>query len=421
MKTIAGIDFGTSNSSVAYITDKSEAKLVTLENNNTTIPTALFFEEDSQKIMYGSQAIKQFIDGEYGRFMRSIKRILGSSISSSGTSVNGGYMKFDKIISLFLKHLKTKLEHQAGGEIDTVTIGRPVKFQDNNEQDKKAQEQLLAIAKMSGFKNISFQYEPIAAAFAHERQVKGEVLSCVIDIGGGTSDFSIIKIGNDLQAKIDRSSDILSNTGIRTGGNDFDKSLSFYGFMPALGKGTTYSSKNLTVPSNVFFGLSEWSEINFMYVPKVIDIVKRTLKEAHDDEKYSRLLKLLEDERGHQLLQIVEQTKIDLTYNQIVSKELSCVKNKPVVSVKVSEFNDYIEPHIEKMRKSLKECINLAAIKSTDVKLIILTGGSTEVPVVKALAKEVFPHALISDENKLSSVGLGLAYDAQRKFISANL
>ncbi len=417
MNTVAGIDFGTSNSSVAYIGDNETSNLIRLEGNSPTIPTALFFKDKTNQIIFGTPAIQSFIDRTPGRFMRSIKRILGSSISTGGTVVNGKFIKFTDIITLFLDELKNRLENELGQAIDTVTMGRPVKFQDEKHEDKLAQEQLLAITKSVGFKNISFQYEPIAAAFAHERDIDGEVLSCVIDIGGGTSDFSIIKIGKKLQNKIDRSQDILANTGIRTGGNDFDKSLGFYGFMPSLGKGTLYGKKNQTVPNGVFLGLSEWSEINFMYADKNIETVHEILSQSHNKTVYSRLLDALEHEHGHELLQIVEQTKIDLTNTPTTTKVLDCIKDIPTVTITSQQFEDYITNHVDKMEKSLNECLIQSQINPTDIKLIILTGGSTEVPLVKSMAKRIFPDAAISDGNKLSSVGTGLAYDAKRRFL----
>ena len=420
MRIVSGIDFGTSNSSISYFSDDKNFQFVKVEDDNATMPTALFFEDMSNTVLYGTPAVQAYMQGDYGRFMRGIKRLLGSSIMNSGTQVNGRYMRFSSIVELFVRRLKQMLESEAGQSVDSVVMGRPVHFRDSSEaEDKNAEQQLRDITQKAGFKNIEFQFEPIAAAFAHERRIDHEALACVVDIGGGTSDFTIIKVGKNLQAKIDRSSDILANTGVRVGGNDFDKALGTHGVMPALGRGTTYGDRNRPVPSYLYAELSEWSEINFAYTPRNINMVKSILTEAHDREKYARLLALMVDERAHELLQIVETTKIDLTTLDRSTKTLDCVKDKPSVSVCVEDFNRYIANSIEKIKESIAECLAQAQISPDAVELIILTGGSTEIPLVRKIAGEMLPRAGFSEGNKLSSVGEGLAYDSYRRFIAA--
>ncbi|MDR2410711.1 MAG: Hsp70 family protein [Bacteroidales bacterium] len=418
MTIVAGIDFGTSNSSVSYIQNDSKAKFVELEKNKITMPTALFFSgENRNNILFGSEAMQAFMDGECGRFMRSIKRILGSSLMNSGTYVNGQYMEFNSIIGTFIGHLKMKLEEYTECPITDVVIGRPVTFCNNNEKDDaEAERQLKNIAHKSGFKNVEFQFEPIAAAFAHERNIIGELLACVVDIGGGTSDFTIIRIGEKLRDKRERSSDILGNTGIRIGGNDFDKNLSIVGFMPELGRGTTHGIFGTTVPVAVYSELSEWSSINFAYVPKTKHMVIDILRNAHDKEKYSRLLDLLEHERGHELLQIVEQCKIELTNNKSVIKILGCVKDKPQVVLTSDLFNQCINSDVVKIRKSMNEVLIQADVPADRIELVILTGGSTEVPAIKQVVRDEFPQAKFLETNKLTSVGEGLAYDSYRRY-----
>ena len=420
MTIVAGIDFGTSNSSVSSITETANCHLIALEENSPIIPTALFFEDGSDAVLYGNAAVRAFTQGEYGRFMRSIKRILGSSIMDSGTQVNGRYTRFSKIIEIFIRRLKNSLEAEVGQAVDSVVMGRPVRFRDNSElEDRKAEQQLGDIARSAGFKNVVFQFEPIAAAFAHEQTIEKETLACVVDIGGGTSDFTIIKLGKDLRRKIDRSEDILANTGVRIGGNDFDKWLSLFGFMPALGRGTTHGKDNLAVPSYIYSQLSEWSEINFAYTPKTLKTVKNILREAHTPEIYSRLLALLEQERAHDLLRLVEQTKIDLTAQESVVRLLSCVKDSPGITVTREEFNGHIAATIEKIWKSLKECLVRAGVTPDRVELVILTGGSTEIPLVKQITQTILPKAVFSEGNKMSSVVEGLAYDSRRRYLTA--
>ncbi|MBP3545503.1 MAG: Hsp70 family protein [Alphaproteobacteria bacterium] len=417
-KVSCGIDFGTTNSAVSIAKHSSTPEVVPLEGNNLTIPTAIFFEEDTNNVFYGSNALKNYIDGSRGRFMRSMKRILGSNLMNVGTKINNKSVKFDFVLSKFLKNIKEKSDQYAKENIENVVLGRPVHFRDNDPQgDAQAQEELKNIAKSVGYKNIEFQYEPIAAAFAHETKILGEELACVVDIGGGTSDISIIKLGQKLQNKTNRTDDILANTGVRIGGNDFDKNLSLKSFMPHFGIGTTYGSKNLPVPSYLFSGLSEWSNINNEYNYKNLNMVNSILQQSNSKELYGRLYELLEKETAHTLLNMVEITKMELTDKEDTVVLLKFMDNPFSVISNRKDFEDSIHQNVNKICLSVKECISMAKIKKEDIDLLILTGGSTEIPYIQKHIKSYFSNAKLSQENKLASVGLGLAFDAKRKFL----
>ena len=414
-KISCGIDFGTSNSSVAVA--DHDVTLVPVENNSVTIPSALFFIPRVAQPLLGRAAVDHFFTMAEGRFMRSLKRVLGTSLMKNGTLVNGRLMKFDDIIASFLKNLKDKTNTFAQTEIENVVMGRPVHFVDNDpEADKRAQAELKIIAGKIGFKHIDFQFEPIAAAFAHEVNITGEKLAIVADLGGGTSDFTVIKISNKYINKADHSADILANTGVRVGGNDFDKDLSLTAIMPELGYRSLYGSKKLEVPLKYFHDLAEWSKVNFLYTPKNIIQVRQFIHESHDKKRLSRLLTILEKETGHSVLAAAEEAKIALTTEDLYNTPLNFLESGYAIPIYRNHFEESIRNEVDKISASATQCIQLAGIVNDDIELVILTGGSTEVPLIQAEFKKLFPKAAIADENKLSSVGLGLAYDSQNKF-----
>ncbi|MFI3242491.1 MAG: Hsp70 family protein [Alphaproteobacteria bacterium] len=421
-ETSCGIDFGTTNTSAAFANNKKQPLLVNVEGNATSTPSTIFFSAQKHDVSFGREALSRYMGGEHGRFMRSLKRVLGSNLMRTGTQINTKTIKFDQILGLYLKNIKSKIDLQAQDNVENVIMGRPVHFRDNDEKgDTQAQEELKSIAKSVGFKNIEFQFEPIAAAFAHEAKLSKEELACVIDIGGGTSDFSIIKVGNNLTSKTNRKDDILANTGVRIGGNDFDKDLSLKTFMPELGKNTTYGKNNqyekeLPVPTSHFFDLSEWSSINSLYNYKTLNFVKKILFQSNDIDKYGRLVDVIENEQGHALLNKVEETKINLTNNLEANVLLNFLSNTPSVHSTKENFEDAIFNNLQKVSNSVNECLMQAQTKPEKIGLIILTGGSTEIPFVKETLCAHFPNAKLSAENKFSSVGLGLAYDGMRKF-----
>ncbi len=237
---VAGIDFGTTNSAVSVSDCITAPRMVQIAQDCDTIPTALFFDEPTRRIYIGDDAYKKYREPfSDGRFMRSLKRLLGTPTMLTGTQIYGKYTKFEDIIAYFIGYLKEKLDESVGQSVTDVIMGRPVHFRDNDAtSDDIAQQQLAQIARKVGFRNIRFQYEPIAAAFTHERHLTSERLALVIDIGGGTSDFTVIRLGPSLTTKSDRTDDILANTGIRIGGNDFDHAFAMRYFMPMYGLGS---------------------------------------------------------------------------------------------------------------------------------------------------------------------------------------
>lgn len=411
-----GIDFGTSNSSVA-VAENDVIALVPVEGSQVTIPSAIFFPPAGSKPVFGRAALSMFFDRKEGRFMRSLKRVLGTSLMTHGTQVNGKPLKFEKIIAAFLQNLKERTEAHVKQEITHVVMGRPVHFIDNNkEADNQAQKELHGIAQQIGYKHIEFQFEPIAAAFAHEVKIAGEKLAIVADLGGGTSDFTVIRLSRKYVSKPDRSNDILANTGVRVGGNDFDKELSLSGIMPEIGYLSTYGKKHLEVPLKYFHDLAEWSKVNFLYTPRVLWQVRQFLHESHDKNRLGRLLKILEQERGHSLLASAEDAKIALTSQPDYIAEFNFLELELSIPITREQFETAIVNDVKKISDAASDCINNAGVKKQDIELVILTGGSTEIPMVQAAFTILFPQAEVADENKLSSVGMGLAYDSHKRF-----
>lgn len=410
-----GIDFGTSNSAIA-ISSSAGVALAPVENQDVTLPSALFYPVGKAPV-YGRAAQRHFTEGDDGRFMRSLKRMLGTQLMNYGTLVNDRPRRFDEIIGGFVSFMKKKGEALAGGNIENVVMGRPVHFVDRDpEADWAAEDQLRRIAREAGFKNIEFQFEPIAAAFAHETKLTAEKLALVVDIGGGTSDFTVIRLGPSREHKTDRKDDILGNSGTRLGGNDLDRDLSILAFMPPLGYKSTYGEKNLPVPLSWFHEMAEWSKINFLYTPRTKAEVKSVLRESHDAARLARYAQVLNTETGHRLLAATEQAKIDLTGHDAATAALDFVESGLSVHVTRQDFEQSISERMDKIAATISDGLAAAGVQQNQIELVVLTGGPTETPVIKALIQSKFPQAAVSEENKLSSVALGLGFDAKRRF-----
>ncbi len=410
-----GIDFGTSNSAVAVAVDGA-VKLTRVEGSSQTIPSAIFYQADGSPV-YGREAIRSRFLNDEGRFMRSFKRTLGSDLIEFGAIINGRIKRFDHIIAGFIRQLKTRSEADIGREIDSVVMGRPVHFVDGNAAaDDLAQRQLESMARLVGFKNIEFQFEPIAAAFAHERNLTGERLTMVADIGGGTSDFTVIRLSDKARDKIDRKGDILSSAGVRVAGNDFDKAFSLASFMPAFGYQSLYGEKQLRVPLSPFHDMSEWSKINTLYVPKMVKHLREMLIESYQPVLLSRFVKVVEREIGYKILSAVEESKIELSQQMSFSAAMEFVEAGFTIPTTRAEFDEAVIPHIDSIAAEMTECLKSAGVTENEIEMILLTGGTTEVLSLQDMIKKRFPRAEISEENKLSSVAYGLGYDSIRRF-----
>src|SRR6195952_2768426 len=222
--SICGLDFGTSNTTLGTIDDQTPV-LAPLEAGQTAIPSAIFYEVDGA-VLIGRNAIAAYVDGAPGRLMRSLKSVLGTSLIDETTQLGRERTSFRDVIAYYLGAVKRRAEQALDRELRDVVHGRPVHFVDNApDADRKAEQTLRSIAREIGFDDVTFQFEPIAAALDYERQISSEEVALIADIGGGTSDFSIARLGPDRHGKADRSADILANDGVRIGGTHFDRPL----------------------------------------------------------------------------------------------------------------------------------------------------------------------------------------------------
>ena len=188
--SICGLDFGTSNTTLGTIEGHMPV-LAALEAGHTTIPSAIFYEVDGA-VRIGRRAVEAYVDGGPGRLMRSLKSVLGTALIDESTRTGRERTRFRDVIANYLGAVKRRAEQATDRELREVVHGRPVHFVDNApDADRKAEQTLREIAREIGFGEVTFQFEPIAAALDYERQIAAEEVALIADIGGGTSDFSI--------------------------------------------------------------------------------------------------------------------------------------------------------------------------------------------------------------------------------------
>jgi len=413
-----GLDFGTSNSAIGVARDKTAA-LAPIEASSTLMPSAVFFDYEAKgRVLFGNEAISAYVGQAEGRLMRALKSILGSPLIDEETSLGGrSKVPLREVVEIFVRHLKHKAEAFAGQEITAVVHGRPVRFVDDDRADARAQSVLEAIARRAGFRDVVFVYEPIAAAHHYEQTVQSEELALIADIGGGTSDFSIIRVGPRHRERADRSPadrnrDVLATAGVRVGGTDFDTALSLAAVMPLLGFGTRLIEKNLPMPNALYNELATWATINFAYTYKNERELAELVSLACEPEKVERLLAVVRQRLGHRLGFAAEDAKIALSAEERADVPLTFLEAGLAITATRADFDRAIKARIDRLYRAASDCISAAGLKPAAVDTIFLTGGSSRVPAVRAAIGRAAPSARLAAPlaggSDLLSVALGL-------------
>lgn len=410
-----GLDFGTSNTTLGILTE-GRARLCALEGAHVTVPSAVFFGTDGT-YRIGRAAIEAYVEGVEGRLMRGLKSVLGSALIDEATRIGRERAPFRTVITRFLAEVKHRAEATAGRPLDAVVHGRPVHFVDGDpEGDRKAEDTLRLIAGEIGFRDVLFQYEPIAAALDYEQQIDAEELALIADIGGGTSDFSIVRISPERRAQVERGDDILANDGVRIGGTDFDRVLSLSTLMPLLGYGSPMRGKNIDVPSSYFHDLASWHSINRVYEPKVAREIREVKRDAMEPERLERLEQVIEERRGHALAGAVEGAKIGLAEAPDTHIPLEWLKAGFTLGISRQELKENTAELAARISRRIDTVLKQAGVSAERIDALFLTGGSTRLAHVRAAITAALPTAKVVEGDTFGSVGVGLTIAAGRRF-----
>ncbi|VXC18771.1 Heat-shock protein [Pseudomonas sp. 8Z] len=410
-----GIDFGTSNSTVGWFRPGQDS-LLPLEDGKITLPSVIFFNTEERRPVYGRLALHEYLEGYEGRLMRSLKSLLGSKLLKSETTVLGSALPFKDLLGFFIGELKKRAEAQADHAFEEVVLGRPVFFVDDDPAaDQEAQNTLVAVAHKLGFKDVSFQYEPIAAAFDYESNLDREELVLIVDIGGGTSDFSLVRLAPERHHLAERQGDILATGGVHIGGTDFDKQLSLAGVMPLFGYGSRMKS-DAFMPTSYHLNLATWHTINALYAQKTQLALQNMRYDIVDASGIDRLFGLIEQRAGHWLAMQVEDSKIALSEQDARPIDLSRVEPGLVAELTRPLFENAIEPLLERIRASLTQLLSDAGITADQVDTLFFTGGSSGVPALRQSVAAMLPNARSVEGNTFGSIGSGLAIEAKKRY-----
>jgi hypothetical chaperone protein len=423
-----GIDFGTTNSSVALAVGGagSGVDLVRFPRRGgetESFRSVLYLERVRQAghmrigSWTGPAAIEHYLDAEKkGRLIQSLKSYLSSS-SLTGTEILGRHFSFEDLISRILTDLRQNAERQFGGEIRYAMVGRPVRFvgAETAEDEAFAVGRLRRAFELAGFERIDLAMEPVAAAYAYEATLDHDELILIGDFGGGTSDFSLLRVGPGVRRRGRSAGDLLGTSGLGLAGDAFDARIVRKLVSPALGAGTLLrpASKMLpAVPAWIYANLERWHYLSFLRTRNVTEILKSARARAMEPEKIEALITLVEEDLGFQLHQAVQRLKYELSSAETAEFRFIDGTLDLRMAVTRGEFESWIADELAAIEDCVESLFRGAGIGYGDVDRVFLTGGTSFVPSVRRIFERRFGQDRVRSGNEFTSVARGLALRA---------
>ena len=423
---VVGLDFGTTNSAIAVAGADQQATLASFgdaTNRTTSFRSILYFpaKERNQPVkaetQAGPDAINAYLEADTkGRLILSIKSYLASDLFTT-TTINGRPYTLEDLISLILRRLRTAVVDQFGVEAASVVIGRPVRFAgaEKEADERLALERLRVAAELAGFSEVTFEFEPVAAAYQYETQLDHDELVLIGDFGGGTSDFTLAQLGPT--RKKNGQNPVVGTSGVAIAGDTFDSRVMMNLVAPKLGLGSKYVSlgKELPVPVWVYSQLSSWHRTFLLKDPKTMSVLREVKSQATEPEKIAALIQIISDNLGYELYRAVEHTKVELTEKE----EAEFLFTYSLVHIKDQlerwRFESWIQPDIQGIAMCVKGLFEQHNVNYKDVGSVFLTGGSSFVPYVRRFFGRTFGPEKLRGGEELTTVAKGLALRALEK------
>jgi hypothetical chaperone protein len=424
--TYVGIDFGTTNSSVARVSSSGAVELARFIS--AAGPT-----ESSRSLLYlerpegngrapiaswtGPEAIERYLAADpKGRLIQSLKSYL-SSRSLQSTDVFGRRRTLESLIAQILRDLRTRAEAQFGTPIRAAVVGRPVHFvgASGADEDALAEGRLRESFLAAGYEDVVFEMEPVAAAAYYESTLDHDELILIGDFGGGTSDFSLVRVGPTIRARGRQPKDLLGNAGVGIAGDDFDAKLIRHLVSPALGAGTELRSmdKVLSVPMWPYLSLERWHHLSLLKRPEVLSMLNNVRAQALAPSKIDTFIHLIDEDLGYHLHRAVQKTKSDLSAQDDAEFQFHCGRERLETRVRRADFETWIAEELSLIETCVDGLLASSGVARMDVDRVFLTGGTSFVPAVRALFETRFGAERIRAGNEFTSVAQGLALKAR--------
>ncbi|RYV02988.1 molecular chaperone [Shewanella sp. OPT22] len=373
----------------------------------------LDLEPSEQTVFIGQAAFEQYLEmPEEGFYVRSPKSFLGA------VGLRPEQMAlFEDIVTLMMQHVKIQAEKSLGENVTHAVIGRPVNFQavGGEKSNQQAEAILSMAAERTGFEKVIFLFEPLAAAMDFESTLDADKTVLVVDVGGGTTDCSMVKMSPDRSHQSDRKADCLGHSGQRIGGNDLDIAFAMKGLMPEFGSESKLGDGK-TMPNKVFWNAVAVNDVSAQRAFIELStktLINELLRDAQEPEKLKRLQKLREDQLSYRLVKQAENSKIQLSDASACHADLGFVEDALSVELHQQQLEQAIMIPLQKVENLMRQAVDESGATP---ELIYITGGTAKSPAIYQQIKNVFPETEIIIGDHFGSVTSGLARWAQRVF-----
>jgi hypothetical chaperone protein len=421
-----GIDFGTTNSSIARADASGKVEVVQFTAGaglTDAYRSLLYLEQVTEgnlktvKSWSGPEGIERYLTASSkGRLIQSLKSFL-SSRSLKSTEVFGRRRTLEDLIARILRDLREKAEKHFGHKVRSVVAGRPVRFVGANSEDDNAfaENRLKEAFRTAGFAAVQFELEPVAAAHHYESTLERDELILIGDFGGGTSDFSIVHVGPGVLRRGRTPQDLLGNAGLGLAGDAFDSKIVRHLVSPALGAGTQMRSmeKILPVPMWVYTRLEHWHHLSFLKAKDTMTMLNSVRGHAFEPAMIEALIHLIEEDLGYQLHRAVQKVKCDLSEHDTARFRFADGVVDLDTQVKRSDFERWIHPELGQIEHCVDNLLESSRIRAKEIDRVFLTGGTSFVPSVRRIFETRFGAARIQSGNEFTSVARGLALKAE--------
>jgi hypothetical chaperone protein len=408
---VIGIDFGTSNTTAAL----PSGEVLRIDHGEALFRTLLFFPEDSNETLAGSEAIARYQEDNAGRFIQSMKTWLPAQ-SFTRTQLRGRTLSLEELIAIFLRKVRAEIERQ-GHPTGSVVLGRPARFSKDPAVDAFAEERLRKAAGLAGFGQVRFVIEPIAAALAYEATLRRDELVLVADFGAGTSDLTVMQLGPSRREQADRRADVIASGGVYVGGDRFDAAIMKHKLFPHFGHGSTYqaspTSKRMEMPTYVSSRLLSWNEMSLIREKKTRELIELLLETSDRKPAIEALHDLVMYNLGFRLYRAIEAAKVTLSTQPRATLEFDEERIHLREVVTREEFEVASAPLIDELEACTDE-VTAQIPSSLRIDSVFLTGGTSHVPAVRRLFARKFGEERLRTADAFTSVveGLGRAAGA---------
>lgn len=445
MSLAVGMDFGTSNSSVA-VYDGKHITLLPIDPaaKNQQVARTILYATREGEFTIGADAVQMYFEQNIGRPRHFVRKWVGEiefqgaelyyvrdvyayvdelqpgrllqylktalrTPGFAGTSIFGRIYRIEELVAIYLRMVRERTEQALGQEVDQVVLGRPVHMADSPESDALAQDKLYQAAHEAGFREIIFEMEPIAAALEHESTINRAENVLVFDFGGGTLDITVMRVGGGERK-------IYAVGGADIAGSNFDAAIIREKMLDHFGHGAVYGTENIPLPKGLVENIADWLTLPTLATPEMKALLDEAVETSKLASRLQNLRSLIFNEYGFSFYNAVEQAKIELSNDWATAINFQAEEIAVWQMLTRLQFERILSPFLEAVRQLLIDTLNEAGLSANQIDHILTTGGSSGIPAFNALLADMFGAHKLLPTSAFTSVTAGLAIKAYEVF-----